>query len=122
MDVETIAILVVILTPVLVVVEGLLAILIWRATGHRAPRLLAGTGTVGSLDRPAIGVEQIAIWVGLSAVSMGVAFLMLFTAEYAILFTFGTVAASIGLVGSVAVLGSLPIVWALVILQRSSRR
>jgi hypothetical protein len=120
MNAEALGILLLVLMPLLLATEGIIAILIWRATGHAAPLLLGRSS--GAVDRPVISAEAIAVWLAGSSITMGVAFLVLFTAEYAILFTLGTVAASVGLIASIGLLGSLPIVWALAILHRAGRR
>jgi hypothetical protein len=90
-------------------VEILLAILVWLLVVGAALLRVPGGG-VRSLIAP---------WLALTALTLGVEFIVLFIATYGLLFTLGEGAATVGVVVSVVILAATPVVWAVVLRRRA---
>jgi hypothetical protein len=89
-------------------VEILLAILVWLLVVGAALLRVPGGG-VRSLIAP---------WLALTALTLGVEFIVLFIATYGLL-TLGEGAATVGVVVSVVILAATPVVWAVVLRRRA---
>ena len=109
-----------VLLPLLLVGEAVVGLLLWRVSGHPMPAVMhrpiaEGAGHLGS------EVRLVGAWLAITAATLWVGFLIAFVGVHVILFTVGETAALACLVGSVAVLGAVPIAWAFVLFRRSRR-
>jgi hypothetical protein len=102
MEIPTVDLQLAVVLPLLLLGEAFVVALVWIANGWEAPRPLA-----------------VATWVVLSALTMWCGFVVAFVAVHALLFTLGTEAAWIGVLGCVAFLLVTPIAWAMVIRRQS---
>jgi hypothetical protein len=99
--------------PILVGAVLVVAIVLWRSTGLRAPDVLAAPTPSGG--RLIGDLRIVTIWLLLSAVTLLVAFAIGFAIVHAVLFAFGTGVASLALAGGIVLLVVVPVGWALVI-------
>jgi hypothetical protein len=109
-----------VLLPLLLIGEAVVGLLLWRVSGHPMPAALrrpvtAGAGHVGT------DLRLVGTWLAATAATLWVGFLAAFVGVHVLLFTIGQPAALVGLIASVALLGSVPIVWAFVLFRRSRR-
>jgi len=111
MDVDTASTLVMVVAPVLLLLEGLVVLVVWRVLGGRMPWLRRGhaAGRAG-VDGAAVGY-----WLIASTVTALVGWMAWFIVIHALLFQFGTVAAWVGIAASMVFMAAVPIFWAIVI-------
>jgi hypothetical protein len=91
------------------------AIVLWRSTGLRAPDVLAAPTPAARGGRLMGDLRIVTIWLLLSAVTLLVAFAIGFAIVHAVLFAFGTGVASLALAVGIVLLVVVPVGWALVI-------
>lgn len=103
MQIESLGVALAVLLPLLLLVEGLVAALLSSVNGWHAPRLLG----------------PIATWSVLTALSVWCLYLVAFVAIHALLFTFGTAAAWVGVIVTGLALVATPIAWALLIRRQT---
>lgn len=120
MDDMRIGTLLAVLLPLLLVAEAVVGVLLWRVSGHPMPAVLRRPLTVGAGH---IGAEfrLVGLWLLVSAATLWIGFLIAFVGVHLLLFTIGETAAQIGLFGSAAVLGAVPVVWAFILFRRANR-
>lgn len=101
--------------PVLIGAAIVVAILLWRGSGLRAPDVLAAP-VQDDPGRHLLGdVRIVTVWLLLSAVSVVGLFIVGFAFVHALLFAFGTSVASVAAVVGVAALVAVPVALGLVI-------
>jgi hypothetical protein len=109
-----------VLLPLLLIGEAVLAFVAWRFTGHRTPEVLRHP-MGGPGGRPS-EVRAIGMWLGLTVVSLWLGFLAAFVGVHALLFTFGTGPAFVGLIVSAIALAAVPLAWGVVIARQARQR
>jgi hypothetical protein len=102
MDIPTVDLQLAVVLPLLLLGEAFVVALVWFANGWEAPR-------------PVV----VATWFVLSTLTMWCGFVVAFVAVHALLFTLGTEAAWIGVLGGLAFMLATPIAWAMVIRRQS---
>jgi hypothetical protein len=103
MQIESLGVALAVLLPLLLLVEGLIAALLSNANGGHAPRLLG----------------PIATWSVLTALTVWCVYLIAFVGIHALLFTFGTAAAWVGVIVTGVVLVATPFAWGLLIRRQT---
>lgn len=103
MQIESLGVALAVLLPLLLLVEGLVAALLSNVNGARTPRLLG----------------PIATWSVLTALTVWCVYLVAFVGIHALLFTFGTEAAWVGVIVTGIVLVATPFAWGLLIRRQS---
>jgi hypothetical protein len=126
-----------VLFPVLLVGEAVLLALLWRTGGGRLPRLSAppeaaapeGHGPETAEPQRAEPEGKVAsevwlvtVWAVSTGLAMAMAFVATFVAVHVLLFTLGTQAAMVGLIGSAIFLGAIPVVVAILVHRRARPR
>jgi hypothetical protein len=109
-----------VLLPLLLIGEAVLAFVAWRLTGHRTPQLLRRP--VGGQESRPSEARAIGMWLGLTVVTLWIGFLAAFVGVHALLFTFGSGPAFVGLIVSAVLLAAVPLVWGLVITRQARQR
>jgi hypothetical protein len=122
MEIERLSALLAVLLPVLLVVDGVLAVVLWRWNGWDGPGLLPSRWGGGRRGKLAGEARVAGTWLLLTAVVLWVIFLAAFMIVHTILFTFGTGAAFLGLVASSVLLIATPFATGMVIRRRAHRR
>lgn len=103
MQIESLGVAVAVLLPLLLLVEGLIAALLSSVNGWHGPRLLG----------------PLATWSVLTALTVWCVYLVAFVGVHALLFTFGTEAAWVGVVVTTIVLVAAPVAWAVLIRRQT---
>ncbi len=101
--------------PVLLGVTILVAIVIWRESGLKAPDVLAAPSERAPGGRLLGDLRIVTMWLVLTLATLVVAFIVGFALVHALLFAFGQGVATIALIGSAVVLGIVPLAWGLLI-------
>jgi hypothetical protein len=120
MDEVRIGTLFAVLLPLLLVAEGAVGLLVWRASGHPMPAVLRRP-LGASASRLGGEFRLVGLWLAATAATVWIGFLVAFVAVHLLLFTIGETAAQVGLFGSAIVLGAVPIAWAFVLFRRAHR-
>src|SRR5574340_284196 len=110
-----------VLLPVLLVVEGLVVALLWSLNGSHLPRFLSGHMGDPSRGHIANRGALFGTWLGLTALTMWCGWLLSFVVVHALLFAFGTGAAWVGIIVSGAFFAATPLAWGYVLLRRATR-
>jgi hypothetical protein len=103
MQIESLGVALAVLLPLLLLVEGLIAAFLSSVNGWNAPRLLG----------------PIATWSVLTALTVWCVYLVAFVGVHALLFTFGTEAAWVGVIVTGVILVATPFAWGLVIRRQA---
>ncbi|HEX9043469.1 MAG TPA: hypothetical protein VF802_00455 [Candidatus Limnocylindrales bacterium] len=118
MDAATLATLVMVVAPILLLIEGLIVLLVWGQLEGGMPWLIGRWHAAG---RTGVGGASVGYWILASTATAIVGWMASFIVVHELLFAFGTTAAWAGLGGSVVLMAFVPIVWAIVIDRRSRR-
>lgn len=122
MEIERLSALLAVLLPVLLVVEGVLAVVLWRWNGWDGPNLLPARWRGGRRGK-LVGEARVAgTWLLLTGIVLWVIFLAAFMIVHTVLFTLGTGAAFIGLVVCSALLLATPFATGMLIRRRAHHR
>ncbi len=116
MDAETLATLVMVVAPILLLIEGLVVLVVWGQMEGGMPWLIARWHASG---RAGVGGASVGYWLLASTLTAIVGWLASFIVIHQLLFSFGTTAAWFGLVGSIVLMALVPIVWAVIIDRRA---
>lgn len=119
MDVETLSLIVLVVVPLLLLVEGVIVLLVWGIVGGGMPWLVARWHVVG---RPGVGGAAVGYWLLATTATGLVIWLASFVGVHLLLFNLGPGAAWLGFVLSVLAMAATPIGWALVMDRRDRRR
>lgn len=107
-----------VLLPFLIIVAGLLAALAWAVKDRAAPPSVGGPGADGRQARPVGTGTRIATWAAVTALTLWCGYVLAFALVHALLFTFGSDVALVGMIVCVALLVATPFVWGALILRR----
>ncbi len=119
MDAETLAILVIVVAPILLLIDGIIVLVVWGQLEGGMPWLIGRWHAAG---RAGVGGASVGYWILASTATAIVGWMASFIVVHELLFQFGTTAAWFGLGGSILLMGIVPIVWAIVIDRRARHR
>lgn len=108
MDIERLSALLAVLLPVLLVLEVVLGLALWRWNGWASPDAFGIAETHGRRGKLMSEARIAGIWLALTVAILWVAFLVAFFVCYGILFTLGKGAALVGILASLAVFVATP--------------
>jgi uncharacterized Tic20 family protein len=114
MEIERLSALLAVLLPVLLVLEGVLAVALWRKNGWDAPHLETRTGE-GRFGALRTDIQIAGVWLAVTALVLWVGFLVAFFVAYGILFTMGRAAALVAILASLALAVATPFVTGLAV-------
>ncbi len=103
MQIESLGVALAVLLPLLLLVEGLVVAFVNNVSGGHTPPLLG----------------PLATWSVLTALTVWCVYLIAFVGVHALLFTFGTEAAWVGVIVTAVVLIATPFAWALLIRRQT---
>ena len=117
---ESAGVVLAVLLPFLIIAAGLLAALAWAVSDHATPPSVARIADDARHGRPVGTGALVATWLVLTGLTLWCGYVLAFVVVHALLFTFGSDVALVGLVVSAAFLIATPIAWGL-LLRRQSR-
>lgn len=119
MDAETLATLVMVVAPILLLIEGLVVLVVWGQLEGGMPWLIGRWHAAG---RAGVGGASVGYWILASTATAIVGWMASFILVHELLFQFGTTAAWAGLCASIFLMALVPIVWAIIIDRRARHR
>jgi hypothetical protein len=117
---ESAGVVLAVLLPFLIIAAGLLAAVAWAVDGHATPPSVSHLADDARHGRPLGTGALIGAWLALTALTLWCGYVLAFVLVHALLFTFGSDVALVGMIVSAVLLVATPVAWGL-LLRRQAR-